>query len=134
MVTISESCNLEPGYELCFRGIVKYPDCNATENLFGGKLLLWLDESVAISASRHIKHSRIVTKKFSEMVFQIPTEIRKILSIYAKVAVEGRTSITMNAIATKSNGDGSDEQVVARTTIVYVAVDEQGKPLIWNQK
>lgn len=131
---ISEPHYLESGYELCFRCIVKYPDCNATENLFGGKLLLWLDESVAIAASRHIKHSRIVTKKFSEMVFKVPTELRKVLSIYAKVISKGQTSITMSAIATKSNGDGSDVQIVGRAEIVYVAVDENGKPLVWNQK
>lgn len=119
-------------YQLCFRGIVKYPDCNATENLFGGKLLLWLDESVAIAASRHIKHSRIVTKKFNEMIFEVPTELRKVLSIYAKVVSEGQTSITMHAIATKSDGDGEDEVQIAQTTIVYVAVDEKGKPFCWN--
>lgn len=124
----------EPGYELCFRGIVKYPDCNATENLFGGQLLLWLDEYVAIVASRHIKHSAVVTKKFSEMIFGTPTELKKILSIYATVINEGKTSVTMKAVATKSERDGSNEVQVAEATIVYVAVDDLGKPVIWNKK
>ncbi len=119
-------------YELCFRGIVKYPDCNATENLFGGRLLQWLDEYVAIFASRHIQHNSVVTKKISEMIFEVPTELKKILSIYAKVIHEGKTSITMHAIATKSERDGSNEMQIAQATIVYVAVDELGKPFVWN--
>jgi len=123
----------EEGYELCFRGIVKYPDCNATKNLFGGKLLLWFDEHVAIAASRHIGKDEIVTKKFSEMIFEVPTELRRVLSIYAKVAKEGRTSITMHAIATKSSRGGDDEVVVANVTIVYVAIDDEGRPTPWNE-
>jgi acyl-CoA thioesterase YciA len=124
--------NINKEYELCFRSIVKYPDCNATENLFGGKLLLWLDESVAIAASRHMKYSRIVTKKINEMTFETPTELRKIVSIYSKVLQEGKTSITMHAVATKADGDGCNEIVIAKATIVYVAIDEFGIPFVWN--
>ena len=120
------------GYDLCFMGIVKYPDCNSTMNLFGGKLLLWFDENVAILASRHMKKSRVVTKKFSEMIFEIPTELRKVISIYGKVISEGRTSVTMHAVAVKSNGSGSEEEIVANATIVYVSVNEFGEPEPWN--
>jgi acyl-CoA hydrolase len=119
-------------YELCFRGIVKYPDCNATQNLFGGKLLCWIDEYVAIAASRHIKHNKVVTKKIDQMIFEIPTELQKIVSIYCKVFQEGKTSITMSVIATKSDGNGFNEKIIATTLITYVAVDQNGKSFIWN--
>jgi acyl-CoA hydrolase len=121
------------GYTLCFRGLVKYPDCNSTENLFGGKLLLWLDESVAIFASRYMQQERVVTAHMSEMNFTVPTELKKVVSIYSKVMKEGRTSLTVHAIATKSSMGGVDEIEVANTTMVFVAVDENGKPTPWGE-
>lgn len=121
---------LEDEFKLCFRGLVKYPDCNATKNLFGGQLLAWLDEYVAIEAKRITKHDKIVTKKFSEMVFKTPTPLGSILSIYAKPIALGKTSITMKAIAVK-NFDHKEE-IIAESDIVYVAVDKDNKPVIWN--
>jgi acyl-CoA thioesterase YciA len=129
---MSLKTNLEE-YSLCFRGLVKYPDCNSTENLFGGKLLLWLDESVAIFASRYMNAAKVVTARFESMDFEVPTEIRKVVSIYAKVTKEGNSSLTVHAIATKSNMDGSEEVEVAQTSIVFVSVDSNGKSTPWNK-
>lgn len=123
----------EQGYSLCFRGIVKYPDCNATENLFGGKLLLWLDEYTAIFASRHMRSKRVVTARFDSMDFKVPTELKKILSIYAKVIKEGKSSLTVNAVATKSDMGSLQEIEVARTNIVFVSVDENGNSQPWPE-
>ena len=120
-------------FKLCFRGIVKYPDCNSTHNLFGGKLLLWMDEYVAIEASSHMESNRIVTKKFSEMVFNYPVEKGKVVYIYARPIRLGKTSITMQVKARKSDLDGSNSITVARADIVYVSVDENGKPEVWNK-
>ena len=124
---------LSDDYSLCFRGLVKYPDCNSTENLFGGKLLLWLDESVAIYASRVMQQERIVTAHISEMNFTVPTELKRVLSIYAKVVKEGRTSLTVHAIAAKSSMGDDEEVEVASTTMVFVSVDEDGRPTPWSE-
>ena len=123
---------MDDDYEVCFKGIVKYPDCNATQNLFGGKLLMWLDEYVAIAASQYIGENRVVTKKFSEMIFEVPIELRKVVTIYAKPVRDGRTSVTMHAYVIKSDADGSEEVHVAEASIVYVAVDENGRPKSWQ--
>lgn len=32
-------------WTLSLRHLVKYPDCNATKNLFGGQMLAWIDEN-----------------------------------------------------------------------------------------
>jgi acyl-CoA hydrolase len=119
-------------HTLCTTHLVKYPDCNATQNLFGGQLLAWLDESVAIYASKHMGTNLLVTAHFGGLDFKVPTELRKVVTIYAKVIKEGRTSLTVHGVATKRDMGSSEETFVADTEIVFVAVGEDMKPKPWH--
>lgn len=120
-------------YKVCTTHLVKYPDCNATKNLFGGQLLAWLDESVAIYASRHMRTDMIVTAHFGGLDFKVPTELRKVVTIYAKPIKEGNSSLKVHAVATKRDMGSREEIVIAETEIVYVAVDENMKPTPWDK-
>lgn len=125
--------NLE-GYTVCTRHLVKYPDCNATTNLFGGKLLAWIDEGVAIHASKYMRSDMIVTAHFGEMNFKVPTPLRSVVTIYAKVIREGRTSLTVHGVATKRTMGSSEETVIADTELVFVSVDENMRPIPWSKE
>jgi acyl-CoA hydrolase len=122
------------GYELSTRHLVKYPDCNATSNLFGGQMLSWFDESAAIFAGGIMRTNRIVTKHFGNMSFDIPTERGKVVSIYCKVVKEGTTSLTVHAIATKKDFGDIEEVQVADTEIVFVAINPEGCSTPWKYK
>lgn len=122
-------------YTLCTTHLVKYPDCNATTNLFGGQLLAWLDEGVAIFASKHMGTSMIVTAHLGGLDFKVPTELTKVTTIYAKVIHEGKTSLKVHAVATKRGMGSSEEITVAETEIVFVAVKEidgELKSTVWK--
>ena len=121
------------GYTVCTRHLVKYPDCNATTNLFGGKLLAWIDEGLAIHASKHMHSDMIVTAHFGEMNFEVPTPLRSIVTIYGKVTKEGETSLTVHGIATKRNMSGVDEIVIADTELVFVSVGADMRPTPWKE-
>jgi acyl-CoA thioesterase YciA len=121
------------GYDLCARHLVKYPDCNATQNLFGGQMLAWIDEAAAIYASKFMEENLVVTAHFGALDFKVPTELRKIVTIYGQVIKEGRTSLTVHVVAAKSDMGSWEEEVVAETEIVFVAVDENGKSKPWRQ-
>lgn len=124
--------NLLEEHTLCTTHLVKYPDCNATTNLFGGKLLAWIDEGVAIYASRYMHSDMIVTAHFGGLDFKVATPLRSVVTIYAKVIKKGRTSLTVQGLATKRDMSGSDEEVIASTELVFVSVDEDMKPIPWS--
>jgi acyl-CoA hydrolase len=124
---------IEQGFQLCSVHLVKYPDCNATENLFGGRLLAWIDESAAIYAGEIMSEPRIVTAHFGGLDFEKPTELRKIVRIYSKVLKEGNTSLRVKVVVTKCAMGSFEEETVASNEIVFVAVDETGKPKVWDK-
>ena len=117
--------------EFCSSHIVKYPDCNATQNLFGGKLLAWVDEKAAIFASKHMKEDLVVTAHFGGLDFAVPAELRKVVRIYAEVLHEGNTSLKVGVLVTKSSLSSVDEIIIARNEIIFVSVDKNGKPKQW---
>ena len=50
-------------YQLCTRNMIMYPDLSVAGRLFGGKLLSWIDEAMAMQAMSIMKTQHIVTKK-----------------------------------------------------------------------
>lgn len=121
------------GYHFCSTHLVKYPDCNATQNLFGGKLLAWIDEKTAIFASKYMHENLVVTAHFGGLDFKTPAELRKIVKIYAKVLKEGNSSLRIAVLVTKSNMGEDEETLIATNEVVFVAVDESGKPKHWKK-
>ena len=122
---------LEEGYFLSARHLVKYPDCNATDNLFGGKMLAWIDEGAALYASCQMHTDRLVTLKMGEILFKVPVQRGKIVSIWCKTLREGTTSLTVELVATKRDNTHQTESEVIRTEMTFVAVDRDGNPTAW---
>lgn len=120
-------------YTLCATHLVKYPDCNATTNLFGGQLLSWIDEGVAIFASKYMASDTVVTAHFGGLDFKVPVPLRSVVTIYAKVIKEGRTSLTVHGVATKRSMGQQIQTIVAETELVFVALDEETlRPKPWR--
>lgn len=120
-------------YAIGSRHVVKYPDCNATNNLFGGTLMMWLDEAAAIIASFYMKEERIVTRHFGGLDFNLPIERGRVVTIFCKTIKEGRTSLTLECIVTKRNLESHDHIICAKNEITFVSIDEKGKPKPWKK-
>ena len=124
-----------------------YEDLNAAGTIFGGKLVAWIDEGTAIYASCQMNARRIVTVKISELIFNQPAKLGNVLEIWCKVLKRGRTSITIQSIvARRSFADDTTapkatindyalkpESEICRCELVFVCVDEKGKPRVWNE-
>lgn len=136
------------GYLRSYRRIVMYEDLNAAGTIFGGKLVAWIDEGTAIYASCQMNARRIVTVKISELIFNQPAKLGNVLEIWCKVLKRGRTSITIQSIVTRrSFADDTSlpkavindytlkpEAEICRCELVFVCVDEKGRPRIWNEE
>lgn len=123
--------NLE-GYGLASREYVMAPHLNASNRLYGGQLMAWLDTAGAMVARQHMKTKNIVTKKFGEIVFDAPGLIGDIIEIWYKVTKEGNTSLTLDCVAVVHRDD--DELVmICHCEVVFVALDENGRPTPWKK-
>ena len=105
---------------------VKKSDLGFHGNLFGGKLLAWLDASAAAYAAQFCDTPRMVTISIDKCVFKKPAKEGQLLKIYGVVEKIGTTSITLKLEARSHNVYNGRQTVILSTNIAFVRVDEQG--------
>ena len=108
---------------------VKKSDLGFHGNLFGGKLLAWLDASAAAYAAQFCDTPRMVTISIDKCVFKKPAKEGQLLKIYGVVEKIGTTSITLKLEARSHNVYNGRQTVILSTNIAFVRVDEQGEAI-----
>jgi acyl-CoA thioesterase YciA len=108
---------------------IKKSDLGFHGNLFGGKLLAWLDASAAAYAMQVCDTPRMVTVKIDECNFNKPAKEGQLLKIYAGVDSIGTTSITLYMEARSHNVYSGKQNVILNTKIKFVRIDEMGDPV-----
>ena len=78
---------------------VKPEDLNPNSTLFGGRLLAWIDEELALYAIIQLESPKIVTKHMSEINFRSSAKQGDIIEIGIDVVKFGNTSITLTCQA-----------------------------------
>jgi len=108
---------------------IKKSDLGFHGNLFGGKLLAWLDASAAAYAMQVCDTPRMVTVKIDECNFNKPAKEGQLLKIYGGVDSIGNTSITLYMEARSHNVYSGKQNVILTTKIKFVRIDEMGDPV-----
>ena len=108
---------------------VKKSDLGFHANLFGGKLLAWIDAAGAAMAAEVADTPRMVTIKIDECLFKKPAREGQLLKIYGKVASIGNTSVTLYLEARAHNVYSGSQSVILSTNIKFVRIDENGDPI-----
>tara|TARA_R110002096_G_scaffold18716_1_gene63508 strand:- start:179 stop:574 length:396 start_codon:yes stop_codon:yes gene_type:complete len=108
---------------------VKKSDLGFHGNLFGGKLLAWIDAAGAAFASQVCDSPRMVTVLIDECLFKKPAKEGHLLKIYGKVLMIGTTSVTLEIEARSHNVYDGRQAIILSTNIKFVRVDEQGEPI-----
>ena len=98
-------------------------DIGVGGNLFGGMMMAWMDEAAGIFAHQYTGVVRMVTLKYTELVFKYPVRTGDIVSFYASHPRVGRTSFTFD-LEGRVQGN-----VVVHTSVTFVAIDDFGHPL-----
>lgn len=104
---------------------VKPEDLNANGTLFGGKLLAWIDEELALYSIIQLENQRIVTKHMSEINFRASAKQGDIVEIGIDVVKFGNTSITLKS---EVRNMMTRETIITINETVMVNLDENGKP------
>ena len=105
---------------------IKKSDLGFHGNLFGGKLLAWMDAAAAGFAAEVCDTPRMVTKLIDECVFNKPAREGQLLKIYGIVEKVGNTSVTLKLEARSHNVYNGKQNVILSTNMVFVRIDEQG--------
>jgi len=105
---------------------IKKSDLGFHANLFGGKLLAWLDAAGAAFAMETCDTPRMVTIKIDECIFKKPAKEGQMIKIYGDVERVGNTSITLYLEARAHNVYSGQQNVILSTNITFVRIDENG--------
>lgn len=108
---------------------VKKSDLGFHGNLFGGKLLAWVDAAGASYAAQVADSPRMVTVSIDKCVFKKPAKEGHLLKIYGGVAKIGNTSLSLNIEARSHNVYNGKQNIILSTSIKFVRIDEQGDPI-----
>ena len=82
---------------------VKPEDLNPNSTLFGGQLLAWIDEEVALYTVIQLENPKVVTKYMSEINFMASAKKGDIIEIGIEVIKFGNSSLTMKCEVRKRN-------------------------------
>ncbi|MEX2680452.1 MAG: acyl-CoA thioesterase [Candidatus Sigynarchaeota archaeon] len=80
--------------ELIVSKLCKTFDLGVNGNLFGGRMLEWLDEAGGIYAYKQLR-GHVATVKVIEIVFKLPVHERDIIDMMGTLKDVGHTSITI---------------------------------------
>jgi acyl-CoA thioesterase YciA len=108
---------------------IKKSDLGFHANLFGGKLLAWLDAAAAAYAMEACDTPRMVTVKIDECVFKKAAKEGQMIKIYGSVDTIGTTSITLYMEARSHNVYSGKQNVILSTNIKFVRIDENNDPI-----
>lgn len=114
--------------ELITTHVCMRKDLGVHGNLFGGILMSWIDEAAASYACIKADSNRMVTLKLSELMFKKPIREGELIKIYGEVLRLGTSSITLKLLVKNHNPKNGAEEVTTSTEIVFVKIDENGKP------
>ena len=107
-------------------------DTNAIGNLFGGRLMQFMDLTGAMAASRHAR-AITVTASMDHLDFVAPVHVGDLLILKASVNRAFRTSMEVGVKAMVEDVRKQKLRHVSSAYITFVAVDMQGNGLVVPQ-
>jgi acyl-CoA hydrolase len=103
-------------------------DTNALGNLFGGRLMQFIDLVGAVAAVRHAR-AITVTASMDHLDFVAPVHVGDLLILKASVNRAYRTSMEVGVKAMVEDVRGQTLRHVSSAYLTYVAVDREGNRL-----
>src|SRR5437764_11309552 len=111
-------------------------DTNAYGTVFGGVILSYIDLAGGIECRRQ-SPKKFVTKAMREVVFVAPVHLGDLATFYTRTVCIGKTSICVDVeVEAERLGLAGTKEIVRVTEaeVIYVAVDEAGRPTTVRDK
>ena len=107
--------------------LMEITDANIMGIVHGGVIMKLVDTAAGLAALKHIR-GLAVTASVDEMSFLSPVRIGDTVSVKASVNDVGETSLEVGVRVEAENVLTGDERHVSSAYLVFVALDEKGKP------
>src|SRR6266571_6294253 len=115
-------------FQPAIRVLMMPRDTNALGTIFGGIILSYIDQAGAVEAHKH-SMKKLVTVAMHEVKFIAPVFVGDLVSFYTETVKLGNTSVTVRVTVDATRAVVPHETVrVTQAEVVYVAIDEAGKP------
>lgn len=114
--------------------LVKKSDLGFHSNLFGGKILSWIDVAAAAYSMQVCDTPRMVTISIDRCEFKKPAKEGQLVKIYADIVEIGNSSIIINIEARSHNVYSGEQKVIVSTNIKFVRIDENGDSIPISEK
>ncbi len=102
-------------------------DVNLLRNLKGGQLMHWIDIAAALTASKH--SGRIVaTVSMDSLDFKHPIRLGEMVKLVATLVSVGNTSMKIKVNVWAENLQTGSVIMTNEASLVFVALDENGRP------
>jgi acyl-CoA thioesterase YciA len=119
-----------PDTEPALRVVPMPADANQHGDIFGGWVMSQVDIAGSIPASRRAR-GRVATVAVNSFVFREPVLIGDVVSFYAQITREGRTSITVSVeVYAQRNPTEVICVKVTEASLTYVAVAADRRPRV----
>lgn len=116
------------GFQPAIRIVMMPRDANYLGTIFGGVILSSLDLAGAVEAHQR-SDKRLVTAAMHEVKFIAPVFVGDLVSFYTRTLKIGTTSICVRVTVEAKRARAPYQTVrVTQAEVVYVAIDEAGKP------
>lgn len=103
-------------------------DTNPLGNLYGGRLLQWMDTTAAIASHRHCKRV-VVTATVNHVSFKEPIQLGSIVTLEAKVSRAFSTSMEVFIDVYVEDPVTGVRKKCNDAIYTFVAIDQNGSPL-----
>ena len=100
---------------------------NSAGSVHGGWIMKLVDEAGALACMR-FANRRVVTVAIDQMMFRRPILIGNLVTLTAEVSYTGRTSMEAEVQVVAQNPITGEQTHTNTAYVVYVALDEHGKP------
>jgi acyl-CoA hydrolase len=126
---VSESVSRTVAESQSERSEIIFPaDTNALGNLFGGRLMQFIDLVGAVAATRHSR-AITVTASMDQLDFVAPVHVGDMLILKASVNRAFRTSMEVGVKAMVEDVREQKMRHVSSAYLTYVAVDREGRAI-----
>ncbi len=103
-------------------------DTNMFNNLYGGRLMEWMDNIASITAFKHCR-KKIVTGSIDNLFFLSPIKLSYIVNIHSFITYVTRSTMEIEIDVSAEDLTTGEKHLTTRAFFTYVAVDDNGKSL-----
>ncbi len=107
--------------------LVMPEDTNMFNNLYGGRLLEWMDNLASITAVKHCR-KKIVTGSIDNLFFLSPIKLSFIVNMKSFITYVTKSTMEIEIDVSSEDLITGEKKLTTKAFFTYVAIDDNGKP------